>query len=45
MLDKNSLFYEFKFVDMYNIIYIDEKWFYMMKKIEKYYLFLIEEEL
>lgn len=44
MLDKNSLPHEPKFVDMYNIIHIDEKWFYMTKKTEKYYLLPIEEE-
>lgn len=27
-----------KFVDMYNVIHIDEKWFFMTKKTENYYL-------
>ncbi|XP_013608030.1 PREDICTED: uncharacterized protein LOC106314747 isoform X1 [Brassica oleracea var. oleracea] len=44
MLDKDSLPHEPKFVDMYNIVHIDEKWFYMTKKTEKYYLLPIEEE-
>ena len=38
MLDRNTLSHEPKFVDMYNIVHIDEKWFYMTKKAEKYYL-------
>ncbi|XP_056845974.1 uncharacterized protein LOC130497082 [Raphanus sativus] len=44
MLDKNSLPHEPKFVDMYNMVHIDEKWFHMTKKTEKYYLLPIEEE-
>lgn len=32
MLDKNSLPHEPKFMNMYNIIHIDEKWFNMSKK-------------
>lgn len=27
-----------KFLDMFNVIHIDEKWFYITKKIEKLYL-------
>lgn len=42
MLDRNSLPHEPKFVDMYNILHIDEKWFYMTKKIETYYLHPME---
>ena len=38
MLDKNSLPHEPKFIDMYNIVHIDEKWFYITKKIGRYYL-------
>lgn len=30
---------------MYNIVYIDEKWFYMTKKSGKYYLLPTEEDL
>lgn len=44
MLDKNSLSFEPKFINMYNIVHIDDKWFYMTKKIEKYYLLPSEEE-
>ncbi|XP_074346321.1 uncharacterized protein LOC141685095 [Apium graveolens] len=29
---------------MYNVIHVDEKWFYMTRKNEKYYLLLDEEE-
>jgi len=29
---------------MYNIVHIDEKWFYMTNKMEKYYLLLAKEE-
>ncbi|XP_010462700.1 PREDICTED: uncharacterized protein LOC104743302 [Camelina sativa] len=43
MLEKDTLIHGPKFVDMYNIVHIDEKWFYMTKKTEKYYL-LPEEE-
>jgi hypothetical protein len=32
------------FKSMHNIIHIDEKWFSMTKKSEKYYLLLDEEE-
>lgn len=38
MIDKDSLPHEPKFIDMYNIIHIDEKWFYLTKKSETYYL-------
>ncbi|KAG7588840.1 hypothetical protein ISN44_As07g011640 [Arabidopsis suecica] len=44
MLDKNSLPHEPKFVDMYNMVHIDEKWFYMTKKTDKYYLLPIEDD-
>ena len=43
MLEKDSLAHEPKFVDMYNIVHIDEKWFYMTKKTEKYYVVPEEE--
>ena len=43
MLEKDSLIHEPKFVNMYNIVHIDEKWFYMTKKMEKYYLVPDEE--
>ncbi|XP_026438869.1 uncharacterized protein LOC113337402 [Papaver somniferum] len=33
-----------KFHDMYNRIHIDEKWFYMSKTSQKYYLHPLEEE-
>lgn len=45
MLDKNNLSHEQKFVDMYNMVHINEKWFSMTMKTEKYYLLLIEKEL
>lgn len=44
MIDHTSLPDEPKFIDMYNIVYIDEKWFYMSKNTEKYYLFSVEED-
>lgn len=44
MLDPRSMPLEPKFVDMYNVIHIDEKWFYMTKKNENYYLLPDEDE-
>ena len=44
MLDKNSLPCKLKFMNMYNIIHIDEKWFNMSKTIETYYIMTDEEE-
>lgn len=44
MLDQHSLLHEPKFVTMYNIVHIDEKWFYMTKKKENYYLLPAEDE-
>lgn len=44
VIDHTSLPDEPKFIDMYNIVYIDEKWFYMSKNTEKYYLFSVEED-
>ncbi|XP_010516452.1 PREDICTED: uncharacterized protein LOC104792102 [Camelina sativa] len=44
MLDPNSLNHEPKFIDMYNIVHIDEKWFYMTKRKENYYLLPEEED-
>ena len=29
---------------MYNVVHIDEKWFYMSRETQRYYLFLWEEE-
>ncbi|XP_050207586.1 uncharacterized protein LOC126657009 [Mercurialis annua] len=43
MLDDSSIPRDPIFKEMYNVIHIDEKWFYMTKKSEKYYL-LAEEE-
>lgn len=43
MLDKDTLTYELKFLDMYIIMHIDEKWFYMTKKMHKYYVLPDEE--
>lgn len=39
MLDPHSLNHEPKFIDMYNIVHNDEKWFYMTKRKENHYLF------
>lgn len=44
MLDAASMPHDPSFVGMYNIIHIDEKWFYMTKKSKNYYLLLDEEE-
>ncbi|XP_010472059.1 PREDICTED: uncharacterized protein LOC104751737 [Camelina sativa] len=44
MIDPHSLIHEPKFVNMYNIVHIDEKWFYMTKKSENYYLLPAEDE-
>ncbi|XP_074352653.1 uncharacterized protein LOC141691797 [Apium graveolens] len=44
MLDKNSFPNNPQFVNMENIIHIDEKWFYLTKKSENYYLVVDEEE-
>lgn len=44
MLETHSLLNEPKFVDIYNIVHIDEKWFYMTKKSENYYLLPTEDE-
>lgn len=44
ILDKNTLSYDPTIVDMYSIVHIDEKWFYMTKKPKKYYLLPSEEE-
>ncbi|WOH11073.1 hypothetical protein DCAR_0830552 [Daucus carota subsp. sativus] len=43
VLDKDSLHHEPKFIDMDNIIHIDEKWFHLTKKFETYYLVLDED--
>ncbi|OMO85689.1 hypothetical protein COLO4_21501 [Corchorus olitorius] len=44
MLESASLTHDSTFKGMYNVVHIDEKWFYMTKKIEKYYLLPDEEE-
>ncbi|XP_019097494.1 PREDICTED: uncharacterized protein LOC109131248 [Camelina sativa] len=44
MLDSRFMPNHPKFVDMYNVVHIDEKWFYMTKPKETYYLLPTEEE-
>ena len=44
MLDESSIPHDAIFLGMYNIIHIDEKWFYMTKKFENYYLLLDEND-
>ncbi|XP_010462775.1 PREDICTED: uncharacterized protein LOC104743384 [Camelina sativa] len=44
MLDRTTLLGHPKFVDMHNVVHIDEKWFYMTKRSENYYLHPSEEE-
>ena len=36
MLDESSISHDPIFIGMYNIVHIDEKWFYMTKKSENY---------
>ncbi|KAJ1278221.1 hypothetical protein BS78_04G062700 [Paspalum vaginatum] len=42
MLDPSSVPHEPRFNEMYNIVHIDEKWFYRTKKTQKYYMALDE---
>ena len=44
MIDKCSVDSRPTFVDMYDYVHIDKKWFYMTKVSEKYYLHPEEEE-
>ncbi|WCJ29059.1 hypothetical protein M5689_010721 [Euphorbia peplus] len=44
MLERNSLPHDPTFIGMHNIIHIDEKWFFMSKKKENYYLLPDEDE-
>jgi hypothetical protein len=44
MLDQSTLNSNPKFIDMHNIVHIDEKWFYMTKKKRTYYLLPEEED-
>lgn len=44
MLESDSIPHDPTFKGMYNIIHIDEKWFYMTKKSENYYLLPDEED-
>ncbi|GAA0155232.1 hypothetical protein LIER_38047 [Lithospermum erythrorhizon] len=44
MIDRGNLHQGPKFVNMFNFVHRDEKWFYMTKKSEKYYLHQTEEE-
>lgn len=44
MLDKDSLPHNPQFGAMEDVIHIDEKWFYLTKKSETYYLLADEEE-
>lgn len=44
MLDKETLPHDPSFINMYNVVHIDEKWFYMTKKSETYYLVPEEDE-
>ena len=43
-MEDNSIPHDSIFKNMNNIIHIDEKWFYMSKKSNKYYLLPEEEE-
>jgi hypothetical protein len=44
MLDQQTLQTETKFIDMENIIHLDEKWFYATKKDKTYYLLPHKED-
>ena len=44
MLEPESLNSNPTFMSMFNVVHIDEKWFYMTKECEKYYLHPQEEE-
>ena len=44
MLDLQTEPQEPKFYGMYNIIHIDEKWFYRTRKVQKFYLGIDEED-
>ena len=44
MLDRRTLPHEPKFMDMYNIIHMDEKWFNTTSKYMKYYMLPEEED-
>ncbi|XP_028065655.1 uncharacterized protein LOC114268654 [Camellia sinensis] len=44
MLEHNSLQGQPMFKSMYDYVHIDEKWFYVSKEVERYYLLLEEEE-
>jgi hypothetical protein len=43
MIDQ-SLLDDPKFKDLFDIVFIDEKWFYLYKKSERYYLLPNEDE-
>ncbi|XP_039118935.1 uncharacterized protein LOC120255103 [Dioscorea cayenensis subsp. rotundata] len=44
MIEESSMPHDPTFKGMYNVIHIDEKWFYMTKKSENYYLLPDEED-
>jgi hypothetical protein len=44
MLHPPSLPHQPTFKDMYNMVHIDEKWFYMTRRCQKYYLALDEDK-
>jgi hypothetical protein len=44
MLDHRTLPNELRFIEMHNIIHMDEKWFNITSKYKKYYLLLEEED-
>ena len=44
MLDETSIPHDPQFKSMYNVVHIDEKWFYMTKKTANYYLLVDENK-
>ena len=44
MLEETSISQDPQFKFMYNVVHMDEKWFYMTKKSANYYLLAYEDE-
>ncbi|KAM3205576.1 hypothetical protein P3L10_028986 [Capsicum annuum] len=44
MIDQNTIHINSMFMNMFNYVHIDEKWFFLSKKVERYYLLPGEHE-
>ncbi|XP_047260271.1 uncharacterized protein LOC124893259 [Capsicum annuum] len=44
MIDQNTMHINPMFMNMFNYVHIDEKWFFLSKKVERYYLLPGEHE-